>query len=223
MLTKYNLYQDTAGLVNPTLIDSGIDATSRAMAACAYVRCLEDRDIPSSARQREDARQWAIAELKQLRDISGIVARTVEQSLEVVGANVVTVDFVSGAVVFYAGAEADILAARLRTTTASQLSHSLDRELDFAEGYGITPPAEVDAAEVALMAQIEAECEPLDALLEQMAADEEQRIFEVRRGDGKDIADRVLALNKQHAETDEAARDKRRRWMYERYCQEVRG
>lgn len=223
MLRKYNLYLDTTGLVNQSLIDTGIDATSRAMAACAYVRCLEDSKIPSSARQRDDARQWAAEELKHLRDISGIVARTVGQHLEVVDASVATVDFVSGAVIFFEGDEAGILAERLQSTTASQLSHSLDRELDFAAGYGITPPAEVDAAEVALMAQIETELESLEPQIEQMAEDTGQSLGKVRRGDGKDIAAQIVALNERRTEADKAARNKRRRWIYERYCQEVRG
>lgn len=222
MLMQYNMYRDPAEHINRSLIDSGIDATAQAMAACAYVRCLEDSNIPSTACQREDARQWATAELKRLRDISGMVARMVAQHVGGVDAQTVTVDFVSGAVIFYGGVDAETITDKLRRDTTTALNHSIDRELDIAEAYGIEPPAEVDAAEVAAMKQIEEECEPLDAQLEQLAADGDEALGKIRRGVGKEISDRLIALNEKHSELDRVARSKRRRWMYERYCQEVR-
>lgn len=223
MLIGYNIHTTASEGVDKGLIDAGIEATSRAMAACAYVRCLEDSNIPATACQREDARQWATEELKRLRDISGMVARMVAQHVGGVDAQTVTVDFVSGAVIFYGGVDAETITDKLRCDTTTVLNRSLDRELDIAEVYGIEPPAEVDAAEVAAMKQIEEECEPLDAQLEQLAADGDESLGKVRCGDGKDIAAQIIALNERHSELDKVARSKRRRWMYERYRQEVDG
>lgn len=221
MIRTFNFLHTDKQYIDDDTIGRGIDVTARAMAACAYVKCLEDSNVPSSPHQREDARKWASRELRQLRRLSEAVADAVavEEGLSC-EEYAVAVDFVCGNVLFCDGEHAESLAKNYNAKSAL-LTSSLDKELKHARGYGIAPPEDIDVQERAEIAALEPEIDKLDEYLEKLHTNSGLPKWRAKRTD--EVGQRLTQLLDRRLQLEKTARKKKREWVLKRYWQEVYG
>lgn len=220
MIRTYSLCHGDKEYISPQVMSAGIDVTAAVLAATAYVRCLSDLHMPTTARQREDAREWATLALERLRDVSLMCASEVAIAEGICLDEVATaVDFASGLVLFCDGADADALEDNLcgkdKIVTAA-----LDTEIKRARGDGATPPADLCAAEETELESVEAEIDELEIAIDEMTEDGSLS----RRSAIKDtdMGERLRALIDRRVALHRTIVTKRRTWAAEHYYMEVR-